>query len=209
MMGETKMRILFVGASGVIGKIIHEDLRTAHEVVTAALEGADVTLDLSDASAVERSLQGLGPFDAVVSTAGRAHFRHLQEIAPANVEHSVYGLGLTDKLLGQVNFALAARAVLRPGGSITLTSGTTSSEPIIGGSSLSMVNGALESWVIAAATEMPNGIRLNVVSPSLVEGTPARAVAAFPGVEMVPASRVALAYRRCLMSGLNGRVVRC
>ena len=120
----------------------------------------------------------------------------------------MYGLGLHDKLMGQVNLALAAREVLKPGGSITLTSGTTSTEPILGGSALSMVNGALESWVRAAATELPQGWRINVVSPSLVEGTPAAACAAFPGFECVSGKRVALAYLRCLFSGINGQVIR-
>jgi enoyl-[acyl-carrier-protein] reductase (NADH) len=110
--------------------------------------------------------------------------------------------------MGQVNLALAAREVLKPAGSITLTSGTTSTEPILGGAALSMVNGALESWVRAAATELPQGWRINVVSPSLVEGTPAAACAAFPGFECVSGTRVALAYLRCLFSGINGQVIR-
>ena len=78
----------------------------------------------------------------------------------------------------------------------------------LGGAGLSLVNGALESWARAAATELPQGWRLNVVSPSLVEGTPAAARAAFPGFEVVSGHRVALAYLRCLSSGINGQVLR-
>ena len=98
--------------------------------------------------------------------------------------------------------------VLRPGGSITRTSGTASTEPVLGGAGMSLVNGALESWARAAATELPQGWRLNVVSPSLVEGTPTAACAAFPGFELVSGRRVALAYLRCLLSGINGQVLR-
>ncbi len=58
----------------------------------------------------------------------------------------------------QVNLVLAVRSVLMPGGSIALTSGTTSTEPVIGGSSFSMINGALESWARATATELPHGL---------------------------------------------------
>lgn len=211
MTGQTQS-ILLVGANGVIGRYVHEALRDVHHVVVAGLEpphGPDqVQLDLSDSRAVQRVLHELGPLDAVISTAGRARFGPLAQAAPAALDESVYGLGLHDKLMGQVNLALAARAVLRPGGSITLTSGTTSTEPVLGGAGLSLVNGALESWVRAAATEMPNGIRLNVVSPSLVEGTPSAACAAFPGFELVSGRRIALAYQRCLFSGITGQVLR-
>ncbi|MBL0421091.1 short chain dehydrogenase [Ramlibacter sp. AW1] len=203
-----RQRILLVGASGVVGRAVHEALRSSHEVLTAALADADEIVDLADTQGVVALLARVGPLDAVISTAGRAHFRPLAGIEAASLDDSVYGLGLRDKLMGQVNLALAARAVLRDGGSITLTSGTTSDEPILGGSSLSMVNGALEHWAQAVATELPRGLRINVVSPSLVEGTPVPAVAAFPGFELVSGERVALAYRRCLESGITGRVIR-
>ena len=42
----------------------------------------------------------------------------------------------------------------------------------------------------------------------VVEGTPAAACAAFPGFECVSGKRVALAYLRCLFSGINGQVIR-
>ena len=126
----------------------------------------------------------------------------------ADGEASRYALGLQDKLMGQVNLALASRGVLRRGGSITLTSGTTSDDPILGGSSLSMVNGALEAWVRAAATEWTDDVRINLVSPSLVEGTPAQAMKAFPGIAVVSGKQVALAYLRCLFSGIRGQTLR-
>jgi hypothetical protein len=211
-MTAPRLRILLVGASGVIGNWVHDALRADHEVIAAGLEPArgpgTLQLDLGDSAAVVRALASLEPLDAVISTAGRARFGPLAQAEPAPLDGSVYGLGLHDKLMGQVNLALAARAVLRPGGSITLTSGGTSTDPVLGGAALSLVNGALESWVRAAATELPRGLRLNVVSPSLVEGTPPAACAAFPGFEPISGTRVALVYLRCLLSGLTGQVLR-
>lgn len=205
---HTRVRVLLVGATGVIGRAIHASLRDSHEVVTAGLDDPQVRVDIGDPKALQETLDRIGPIDALISTAGRARFAALASIEPASLADSVYGLGLTDKLLGQVNLALAARRVLRPGGSITLTSGTTSETPVLGGSSFSMVNGALEAWARAVATELPNGWRINVVSPSLVEGTPAQALAVFPGFELVSGQRVALAYLRCLQSGISGQVIR-
>ncbi len=207
------LRVLLVGAGGVIGRHVQAALQQAgHQVLSAGLEPSlgpgHVQLDLADTAALAPALAALAPLDAVISTAGRARFGPLASVAAAPLQDSVYGLGLTDKLMGQVNLTLAARAVLRPGGSITLTTGTTSEHPVLGGAALSMANGALDAWVRAAATELPQGWRLNAVSPSLVQGTPEALCAAFPGFERVSGERVALAYLRCLFSGINGQVLR-
>lgn len=210
-MSAPLLRVLLVGASGVIGRWVHQALGQDCTVITAGLDDARHRVDLTDVASIRALLQDVhgegGPLDAVISTAGRACFARLADIDAADGEQSTYSLGLQDKLMGQVNLALAARSVLRPGGVIVLTTGTTSREPIIGGSSLSMVNGALECWVRAAATELRQDLRLNAVSPSLVEGTPAAACSAFPGFTPVSGVQVGLAYVRCLRSGLTGQVL--
>lgn len=210
MMASTPRRVLLVGARGVIGRHVETMLKAnGCTVISAGLDGdVDLAFDLCDVDAVGKALREAGPLGAVVSTAGRANFSPLARIEPACLKDSVYGLGLEDKLMGQVNLALAASRVLSVGASITLTSGTTSEDPILGGSSLSMVNGALEAWVRAAATEWPPGIRLNLVSPSLVEGTPEAQCRAFPGWDIMGAEAVGRAYLRCLGSGIHGRVVK-
>lgn len=207
-MSPAPKRILLVGASGVVGRCVLAALGDGHAVLTAGLADADLRLDLSDLQSVQAALREAGPLDAIICTAGRAHFAPLQTIDAAGGDASRYALGLNDKLMGQVNLALASRGMVRRGGSITLTSGTTADDPILGGSSLSMVNGALEAWVRAAATEWPDEVRLNLVSPSLVEGTPPAAMAAFPGWPVVDGHRVGLAYLRCLLGGIRGQTLR-
>jgi len=206
-MSAARKRILLVGAGGVIGKHLVAALTPNYEIVRAGHSGPDLALDLNDAGALVAKLKSAGPLDAVISTAGRANFVPLSAVPPAGIEASPYGLGLKDKLLGQVNLALAAREVLSEGGSIILTTGTTNETPVLGGSSLSMVNGAIEAWVRAAATEL-RGIRINAVSPSLIEGTSGPALAAFPGFEVVSGQKMAYAYIRCLESGINGVTLR-
>ncbi|WP_198284092.1 SDR family oxidoreductase, partial [Bacillus cereus] len=62
--------------------------------------------------------------------------------------------------------ALAAQHHLNAGGSITLTSGIISAQPIRDGVNATAVNAALEGFVRAAALELlPRGLRINVVSP--------------------------------------------
>lgn len=200
-------RVLLIGANGAIGRAVKTLLDGRYEVICAGSRD-EVKLDLTDAEGMLKTLAGLKPLDAIISTAGRANFAPLADVQVAPLEESSYFLGIRDKLMGQVNLALAAREVLVPGGSIILTSGTTSDEPIIGGSSLSMVNGALEAWVRAAATELPNGLRINLVSPSLIEGTSEQGLKAFPGFPIIDGHSVALRYLRCLESGITGQTLR-
>jgi hypothetical protein len=77
-----------------------------------------------------------------------------------------FDIGLRDKLMGQVNLVLIGRETVSDGGSFTLSTGVLDSDPIRGGSSASMVNGAVNAFVMAAAIEMPRGLRINAVSPS-------------------------------------------
>ena len=55
---------------------------------------------------------------------------------------------------------------LEDNGSITLISGKMGDYPAKGSSGKAFVNGAINSFVKAAAQEMPRGIRLNAISPS-------------------------------------------
>ena len=115
-------------------------------------------------------------------------------------------VGLNDKLMGQVNLALLGREFLNDGGSITLTSGVLSHDPIRAGSSASMVNGAIDAFVRAAAIELPRGLRINSVSPGvLLESMPAYGPF-FRGHEPVPGARVALAYSKSVEGARTGQV---
>lgn len=203
-----RWRVLLVGATGTLGRAIAAELGARHEIISAGRTSGDLCLDLSDAASIRDALAQVGELDAVVSAAGHVEFAPLEDFQAAAIGESRHTLGLTSKLLGQVNLALAARDHLRDGGSITLTTGITLEQPIVGGSSASMVNGALEGFVRAAAIELPRGLRINAVSPNLlVEASPA-IQALFPGFEPVPAARAALAFRRSVEGRQTGQVYR-
>jgi NAD(P)-dependent dehydrogenase (short-subunit alcohol dehydrogenase family) len=202
------LRILLVGAAGTLGSAVAAELSARHEIISAGRTHGDVTIDLADPVTIVRAFKQVGKIDAVVSTAGNVKFVPLAEITPAAFEQSVYGLGLSDKLLGQVNLALAAREYLRDGGSITLVTGVLSDQPIATGSSASMVNGAIEAFVRAAAVELPRGLRINVVSPGLLTESVSKYAAYFRGFEPVPAARAALAFSRSVEGLQTGQVYR-
>lgn len=197
------MKILLVGASGTIGQAVVQNLEPRHNIITAGREHGDYRVDLSRPQTVISLLEQVGSVDAIICTAGNLHFGPLAEMTAAQ-----FNLGLQDKLLGQVQLALAGQHFLTEGGSITLTSGILSQEPIRNGANATAVNAALEGFVTAAAIELPRGIRINVVSPTLLTESIPTYGPFFPGFETVPAQRVGLAYQRSVEGGQTGRIYR-
>jgi NAD(P)-dependent dehydrogenase (short-subunit alcohol dehydrogenase family) len=205
-MADPRLRILIVGAAGTLGKAIAAELGSRHDIVTAGRSSGDVRLDLTDAKSIVAALGKAGKLDAVVSAAGHVTFAPLAEFRAAPLGESMHTPGITDKLLGQVNLALAARDVLKDGGSITLTTGILSEHPIARGSSASLVNGALEAFVLGAAIELPRGLRINAVSPTVLVESMGAYAPFFRGFEPVPAAKAALAYARSVEGLQSGQV---
>ncbi len=201
-----KLRILLVGASGTLGQAIKAELAQRHEIVTAGLSSGDIRLDIADAKSIVAALAKAGPLDAVVCAAGHVTFAPLADFKPANIGESLHTTGINDKLMGQVNLALAARDVLRSGGSVTLTTGILAERFIAAGHSASLVNNAIEGFVRAAAIELNNGLRINAVSPSIVQESMPKFGAFFRGFEPIPAARAALAYSRSVEGLETGQI---
>jgi NAD(P)-dependent dehydrogenase (short-subunit alcohol dehydrogenase family) len=197
------MRILIVGASGTIGRAVTAELGQRHDVVTAGRNSGDIQLDITDSESIRAAYSESGPLDAVVSTTGTVRF------APfADLDSAGYEIGLRDKLMGQVNLVLIGRDSMSDGGSFTLTTGVLDREPIVAGSSASMVNGAINAFVRAAAIEMPRGLRINAVSPGVIREAMEAYAPYFRGFESVPAARAALAYSRSVEGARTGIVFR-
>lgn len=197
-----KPRILLVGASGTLGRAVHAELRQRHDVIAASRRGK-VKVDITDSASIRRLFAQIGKVDAIVCAAGNVHYGALAEMT-----EDLYAIGLRDKLMGQVNLAHIGRDHLNDGGSITLITGILGEQPIRTGSSASMVNGALEAFVRAAAIELPRGIRINAVSPNVfIESMPAYGPY-FRGFEAVPVARAALAFSRSVEGAQTGQVYR-
>ncbi len=195
------MKILIVGATGAVGKAVHAQFASRHDIVTAGRSSGDFRVDITDEESVRSLFAEAGPVDALISTAGGLHFGPLTEMSAAQ-----FNQGLQSKLLGQIRLALLGQHSLREGGSITLTSGILSREPIRGGANATAVNAAIEGFARGAAIELTGGRRINVISPTvLTESLPVYG-AYMPGMESVPASRVAMAYQRSVEGAQTGRV---
>lgn len=195
------MKIIVVGGTGTIGKAVVKLLGVRHHIIVASQKHGDVQVDMTDLQSIENMYRSVGPVDAMISTTGKVHFDEL-----AKMSHDHYLVGLHNKLMGQVNLVTVGLNHLNPNGSFTLTSGILSCDPIRYGVSASMVDGAIDSFVRAAAIEMPRGIRINSVSPTLLAESVDAYGEYFPGFEPVPAERVALAYSKSTEGAQTGQV---
>ena len=197
------MKIVIIGASGTIGSAVASELAQRHEIIEVGSRSGAHQADMGDIAQVRALFARIGKVDAVVVTAGKLHFGTLAEFTPEQFQ-----LGLGSKLMGQVNVALVAQQYLNDGGSITLTSGIVAEQPIRNGAAASMTNAAVEGFVRGAAIELARGIRINVVSPTVLEESLDAYGPFFPGFEPASASRVALAYRRSVEGAQTGQVYR-
>jgi NAD(P)-dependent dehydrogenase (short-subunit alcohol dehydrogenase family) len=196
------VKILIVGASGTIGKFVAAALSERHEIVKAGSKSGDVQVDIKEAGSIRKMFDKVGKIDAVIATAGKVHFGEFAKMTEAEI-----AIGIKDKLMGQVNLVLIGRDFVKDGGSFTLTSGVLSHDPIRLGVGASLVNGALDCFVRAAAIEMPRGIRINSISPGVLEESLPSYGPYFLGHEAVPGSRVANAYVKSVEGLLTGQTI--
>jgi NAD(P)-dependent dehydrogenase (short-subunit alcohol dehydrogenase family) len=196
-------KIVVIGATGTIGHAVSAALKARHEVIEVGATRGQYHVDSTDPASVERLFREIGKVDGVVTATGRLHFGPLPEMS---VEQ--FWVGLRDKLMGQINVVLKAQQYVNDGGSFTLTSGIVGDEPILEGTNATTVNLALEGFVRGAAIELPRGIRINVVSPTVLTEALDAYAPYFRGFEPVTAERAALAYLRSVEGAQTGRVYR-
>lgn len=193
------MKVLVIGASGLLGTAAASALKERHDVIEASRAG-DVQVDLSDAASIEAMFERVGKVDAVVACTGAVPFKPL-----ADLTEDDFTDGIKDKVLGQVNLVRLGTPYVTDGGSFTLTTGVLAREPINTGAVASLANGALESFVMAAAAELPRGLRINAVSPSVLEEATGYH-SYFPGFSRISAEEVGQAYVKSVDGIQTGRV---
>ncbi|KXU85090.1 short-chain dehydrogenase [Paraburkholderia monticola] len=196
-------RIVVIGATGTLGQAVSAELKARHEVIEVGATRGQYQVDSTDPASVERLFRDIGKVDGVVTATGKVHFGPLTQMS---VEQ--FWVGLRDKLMGQINVVFAALPYVNDGGSFTLTSGILADEPILQGASATTVNLALEGFVRGAAIELPRGLRINVVSPTVLSESMDAYAPFFRGFEPVSAQRAALAYLRSVEGAQTGRVYR-
>ncbi len=171
----TGTKVLVIGGSSGMG------LAIAREALAA---GARVAIAARNRNRLDRALEILGPsqLETFVTDIGeQSQVRNLFD-AVSPLDHLVitaadlvYGpiRNLTEddwlravrsKLLGPLFAVQACADRMKPGGSITLTSGIAARRPIVGGAAAATVNAALEGLGRALAIELAP-LRVNMISP--------------------------------------------
>ena len=87
-----------------------------------------------------------------------------------------------------------------------LSDAVNNDEPIFAGVAASTVSGALEGFVRATAIELPKGLRINLVNPTILEESVPSMGLFFHGVIPVEGWKVAQAYKRAILGAQTGRV---
>lgn len=197
-------QILVIGASGTIGKAIVTELKSDSHVIEVSNSTGDNTVDISSSNSIMALYNKFSDVDAVVCAAARGViFSPLSQMSKES-----YLLSMQSKQLGQIDLVIQGVKLLGSHVSYTLTTGLLNMDPIARGSAAAMVNGAVESFVRAAAIDMPAKQRINVVSPALLQESADRYQEFFPGYSTVPAANVARAYRKSIMGSQTGQVIR-
>ncbi len=159
------MKILVIGSTGTIGKEIYKSLQNNHEIYGAHRSSTSYPIDITNKDSIISLFKKLPKLDAVINAAGTASWKSLSDLNEQD-----YYIGIKSKLMGQVNLVHIAKDYLNERGSITLTTGILAEHYEPNAVALSLVNGAIHSFVNAASHELTRGIRLNVVAPGAIAG---------------------------------------
>lgn len=196
-------KIIVVGATGKLGKVVTAGLEKDYEIVRTGRSGADLKIDAFDFEAAATAIKSVGPIDGLISCIGGTPFKPFEELSMDD-----FAAGLKTKCFSQLNLAKAAIPQLSKNGSITLTSGIIGDEPLIAGSCAAAANGALNMSVSSLAAEYAGQFRINIVSPSIIENSVDYYGMLFDGYEATKDESIIHAYRRTISAPISGRVLR-
>jgi NAD(P)-dependent dehydrogenase (short-subunit alcohol dehydrogenase family) len=196
------MKIIIVGASGTMGKHLTSAFEKENEVVTAASEGCDLQVDITSTESIENMFKKVGPFDALISTAGPTFVGPWKKL-----NYVTFRQGVEGKMMGQINLVLIGQNYINPKGSFTLITGALSHDPQKNFANASAANCAVEGFVRAAAIELENGIRINAVSPTVIENSP-HYFPFFPGDIPVTMQQLEFGFRKSVFGANTGQVIK-
>ncbi len=153
------MKIIILGASGLVGNAIDQVLSPKHDIVRAGRHG-DVKVDYTDTQSVTKMFEQVGKFDALVAVVGNdSTFKPYEDLTEED-----YQYGFQRKFMAQINLVRIGTAYANDSGSFTLSSGYLSDYPNTTSAATGPLNAAVDSFVRTVGPTLPRDIRLNVVS---------------------------------------------
>ncbi|HHQ4895820.1 TPA: short chain dehydrogenase [Aeromonas veronii] len=195
--------VILIGAQGKMGQAALSGLGK-HKVITASRsgEGCDFQVDITSRESIERLYQNVGSFDAVVNTAGYCEYAPFGEMSGEQWQTTIQS-----KLMGQINLVNIGLNYINQGGSFTLISGILNIKPIPLAIADATTSGAIDTFVQCVAHELPRGIRINVVNPTVLEEAWDVYGEMMPGFQPVPSALVGKAFERSVDGFISGQVL--
>ncbi len=165
MMKTEKTVYVIIGGTSGIGAALAAQLSNDNTIVHVA--SRQTGLDISDEQAVALYFETIGVLDHLIITAGS--YAPAGKVVDVNTNDAKAALDV--KFWGTINAAKHAARYMKPGGSITLTTGMLSRKVVPNTYVKTAANAALEAVTKVLARELAP-LRVNAISPGLTQ-TPA------------------------------------
>jgi NAD(P)-dependent dehydrogenase (short-subunit alcohol dehydrogenase family) len=198
----TGMKIIIVGASGTMGTYLSNEFEKEHEIVRADRNSLYIKVDITSVEAIENMYKKVGIFDALICTAGPTYVGPWKTLTSKTFRNGVEG-----KMMGQINLVLIGQHYINAKGSFTLITGALTHHPQRNFANASAANGAVEGFVRAAAIELENGIRINAVSPAVIENSP-QYFPFFPGEVPTTMKQLEFGFRKSIFGANTGQIIK-
>ncbi|KHL02849.1 short chain dehydrogenase [Sinomonas humi] len=196
------MRVLIVGGTGTIGTATVDAFEEIGDEVISVSRSTSPGVDITAPESMPAFFDSVGTIHALVSITGKVPYVDTAKATPED-----FSSGFANKLGGQINLVLAGIPHIAERGSFTLTTGILAQHSVPGSVIAGTVNGGIEAFVKTAALELPLGIRINAVSPTIIE-QPNGHSALFRGFHSVTPEEAAQAYVRSAHGIETGQVFR-
>lgn len=179
-MSRSNRVVVIGGGSGMGLEVARAALAESSEVVIAGRSqerlraarlslGGDraeiAVLDIGDRAQLAAFFARIGELDHLVVTAADLPYGPIMGLSEFDLMRAV-----RSKFLGPVFAVQECATRIRPGGSITFTSGIAARRPMRGGAAAAAINSGLEGLVRALAVELAP-LRVNAVSPGWTDTT--------------------------------------
>jgi NAD(P)-dependent dehydrogenase (short-subunit alcohol dehydrogenase family) len=196
------MKVVIIGATGIIGKAVTTLLTDkGHEIVQAS-RNTKPSLKLEDSASIDAFYKTIGEVDAVICTAPKGG----GGMGPlTGFSDEVIDSYTKSKLLGQVNLVSKGLSNMQPGGVFILTGGMSGFASMPKSSISGMLNIALDKFVSRVAPELQDGRRIVIVHPPAVREWAIKL--GMDGARFPDAATVAETYLKALEGTNTGEAV--
>ncbi|TDQ27520.1 short chain dehydrogenase [Tenacibaculum caenipelagi] len=195
--------IILIGANGIVGKAALTGLGK-HNVITAGRSTGnyDYQVDITSEESLRKLYKDVGHFDAVVNAVGVCEYANFTEMTEKQWMNTIQS-----KMMGQINVVRIGQEYIADNGSFTLISGILNVKPLPYAIADATTSGAIDTFVKCVAFEMPRGIRINSVNPTVLEEAWEAHGELMPGFQPVSGTLVGKAFERSVDGFITGQVI--